>query len=61
MKILSYILFPTEISKDTTVAIQAGDGLCFVEIEKDDKQIRLDLKEAREIAKLIDSIKEKKR
>lgn len=61
--VVSFLMFPTEISDNTTVSIETGgnnkgEALFYLTIVQGDNRVRLDLKESRTLAEIIGSVKE---
>lgn len=56
LAIVSYILFPTDISDNTEVAIEEGSGLLFTTIKQGDKLVRLDLDETFKLKKILSGL-----
>lgn len=56
LAIVSYILFPTDISDNTEVAIEEGSGLLFTTITQGDKSVRLDLDETFKLKEILSGL-----
>ena len=55
--IVSFILFPTDISDKTSVAIEEGSGLLFTTITQGKTTVKLDVEETFKLKEILAGLK----